>query len=70
MSQDDRTNRPSDLAISDAEVRERAYDIWERHHRPDGFEARFWLMAKRELMAERDVRARSATANEGGEGDS
>ena len=40
-------------AVSDAEIRERAYDIWERHHRPEGFEIRFWLLAKRELLAER-----------------
>lgn len=42
--------------IPDKEIRERAYDIWERHHRPEGFEMQFWLMAKRELMAERGAR--------------
>jgi hypothetical protein len=41
--------------ISDEAIRERAYDIWERHHRPEGFEMQFWLMAKRELMAEREA---------------
>lgn len=48
--------------IPDEQIRERAYDIWERHHRPDGFEMQFWLMAKRELMAEREARIEIAPA--------
>ncbi|MFC7661554.1 DUF2934 domain-containing protein [Methylorubrum suomiense] len=39
--------------ITTAEIRERAYDLWERNHRPDGFDAEFWVMAERELRAER-----------------
>ncbi|UIY45632.1 DUF2934 domain-containing protein (plasmid) [Methylobacterium radiotolerans] len=35
------------------EIRERAYDLWDRHHRPDGYELEFWFMAERELKAER-----------------
>ena len=35
-----------------AEIRERAYDLWDRNHRPDGYELEFWLMAERELKAE------------------
>ena len=35
------------------EIRERAYDLWERNHRPDGLEIEFWLAAERELKAER-----------------
>ncbi|GJE27697.1 hypothetical protein LKMONMHP_2558 [Methylobacterium organophilum] len=34
-------------------IRERAYELWERHHRPDGCEMTFWLMAERLLEAER-----------------
>lgn len=33
-------------------IRERAYELWERHHRPDGFEVELWLMAERELRTE------------------
>ena len=33
-------------------IRERAYDIWDRNHRPEGFDVEFWLMAERELRAE------------------
>lgn len=33
------------------EIRERAYDIWERNHRPEGFEVAFWIMAERELKS-------------------
>ncbi|TNC13697.1 DUF2934 domain-containing protein [Methylobacterium terricola] len=39
-----------------AAIRARAYDIWERNHRPDGFEIQFWLLAERELRAEQDGR--------------
>ncbi|MCJ2073146.1 DUF2934 domain-containing protein [Methylobacterium sp. J-030] len=34
-------------------IRERAYDLWDRNHRPAGYELEFWLMAERELKAER-----------------
>lgn len=57
MSQDHVPNCNARSALSDDQIRERAYDIWERHHRPEGFEAQFWLMAKRELMAERKSKA-------------
>ncbi len=40
-------------------IRERAYDIWDRNHRPAGFDLEFWLMAERELRAE----AATATAD-------
>ncbi|WP_018261431.1 DUF2934 domain-containing protein [Methylobacterium sp. WSM2598] len=40
--------------ITFQQIRERAYDLWERNHRPNGFEIEFWLMAERELKAERD----------------
>lgn len=43
--------------ISLEEIRERAYELWERHHRPEGFEIEFWLLAERELRAERRRRA-------------
>ena len=42
---------PAEVLSSD-EIRERAYDLWDRHHRPDGYDLQFWLMAERELRAE------------------
>ena len=39
--------------ISHDAIRERAYDLWDRNHRPEGYELEFWLMAERELKAER-----------------
>lgn len=42
--------------ISDEQIRERAYDLWDRHHRPEGYDLEFWFMAKRELKAERRAR--------------
>ncbi|MEH3117660.1 MAG: DUF2934 domain-containing protein [Methylorubrum populi] len=42
------------VEITFEQIRERAYELWERHHRPDGFEIELWLMAERELRAERE----------------
>ena len=46
------TMEPAERLTSD-EIRERAYDLWDRHHRPEGYDLQFWLMAERELKAER-----------------
>ena len=43
-------------AISFEQIRERAYELWERNHRPEGFEIEFWLLAERELRKERERR--------------
>ena len=64
MSQESSSQRHSDPIITNDQIRERAYDIWERHHRPDGFEVEFWLLAKQELMAERNSNARQETQSE------
>ncbi|SFV06232.1 Protein of unknown function [Methylobacterium sp. 174MFSha1.1] len=45
-----------------AAIRARAYDIWERNHRPDGYEIQFWLLAERELRAEQENRRDAAAA--------
>ncbi|ACL62975.1 DUF2934 domain-containing protein [Methylobacterium nodulans] len=47
--------------ISIEEIRTRAYDIWERNHCPSGFEVEFWLLAERELRAEREAKRRDAS---------
>ncbi|AWN41371.1 DUF2934 domain-containing protein [Methylobacterium durans] len=52
-------------AITFEQIRERAYEIWERNHRPAGFEIEFWLLAERELKAERE-RKRNAGGHAGG----
>jgi hypothetical protein len=41
-----------DDGITFERIRERAYDIWDRNHRPEGYDVEFWLMAERELRAE------------------
>jgi hypothetical protein len=41
-----------DDGITFERIRERAYDIWDRNHRPEGYDVEFWLMAERELKAE------------------
>jgi hypothetical protein len=52
VSQDLTADRATDPTPSNEEIRERAYDLWDRNHRPDGYELEFWLMAERELKAE------------------
>ena len=42
--------------ITFEQIRERAYELWERNHRPEGLQIEFWLIAERELRAERDRR--------------
>ena len=63
MSEDETSARDSDTEISNDQIRERAYEIWERHHRPEGFEAHFWLLAKRELLAENETSAAKKSLN-------
>lgn len=52
MSRNLSTDDEAALTPSQAEIRERAYDLWDRNHRPDSYELEFWLMAERELKAE------------------
>ncbi|WP_091718142.1 DUF2934 domain-containing protein [Methylobacterium phyllostachyos] len=47
---------PGPDAITFERIRERAYELWERNHRPEGFEIEFWLLAERELRKERERR--------------
>jgi len=44
---------PGRDVITFEQIRERAYELWERNHRPEGLEIEFWLIAERELRAER-----------------
>ncbi|MCC0807786.1 DUF2934 domain-containing protein [Methylobacterium sp. W2] len=59
---------PTDRAAGPTfdQIRRRAYELWERNHQPMGFEIEFWLMAEKELRAERD-RAAKAEATEAGD---
>jgi hypothetical protein len=52
MSQDPSSSGEAASAISHDEIRERAYDLWDRNHRPEGYELEFWLIAERELKQE------------------
>ena len=53
MSRDPCAVCAAESTISHAEIRERAYDLWDRHHRPAGYDLHFWVMAERELKAKR-----------------
>jgi len=37
---------------SEKDVMNRAYEIWERHGRPEGREDEFWVLAQQELRNE------------------
>jgi hypothetical protein len=56
MSQDPAADGEAAPLLAFEEIRERAYDLCDRNHWPDGFELEFWLMAERELTAERRAR--------------
>ena len=34
------------------QIRQRAHEIWERNHRPDGMDHEFWHQAEKELLNE------------------
>lgn len=52
----------NDAPIPIEQIRQRAYDLWDRNHRPEGQELRFWVKAERELKAERTSRDKSRKA--------
>lgn len=52
----DAINTPVPDGLTFEQIRERAYELWERNHRPEGFEIEFWLLAERELRKERERR--------------
>lgn len=37
---------------SEEQIRQRAHEIWERNHRPDGRDDEFWHQAEKELQEE------------------
>jgi len=53
LSKDPSAACPVEPTIQHKEIREHAYDLWDRHHRPAGYDLHFWVMAERELKAER-----------------
>ena len=52
-----------DAPIPIEQIRQRAYDLWDRNHRPEGQEMRFWVLAERELKAERKNRGDNRNAD-------
>lgn len=47
------------------EIRERAYELWERNHRPEGFEIEFWLLAERELRSDAGGKPLNSASRDG-----
>jgi hypothetical protein len=39
---------------TEEQIRQRAHEIWERHHRPHGREDEFWHQAEKELQEAHD----------------
>ncbi|WP_409566189.1 DUF2934 domain-containing protein [Methylobacterium sp. J-070] len=65
VSQDPPADDRAEPILSIEEIQERAYDLWDRNHRPEGYELEFWLMAERELMAERKSKLEPGAATDG-----
>jgi hypothetical protein len=61
VSSDPSADDRAEPVLSIEEIRERAYDLWDRNHRPNGCELEFWLMAERELKAERRAKLHNQT---------
>ena len=58
---------------TEAQVRQRAFQLWEERGHPEGYEAQFWLQAERELKGEDNgigasVNAPSAKSGGGSDG--
>ena len=70
MSQNPLADDRAEPVLSIDEIRERAYDLWDRNHRPDGYELEFWLMAERELTAERRARLKQEAGSASGDASS
>lgn len=57
-------DRAAEPRIPTDEIRERAYDLWDRNHRPDGYDLQFWFMAERALRAERRAKVEPGTGSD------
>lgn len=51
----------SAIVVTFEQIRERAYQLWEWSHRPEGLDIQFWLLAERKLKAA----ANRSTAEQG-----
>ncbi|NEU13150.1 DUF2934 domain-containing protein [Methylobacterium sp. BTF04] len=50
-------------------IRERAFELWDRNHRPEGLDIQFWLLAERELRTDAtggEGQAHETDAHDGG----
>jgi len=56
VSPDPSADEQAKRLLSIDQIRERAYDLWDRNHRPDGYDLQFWFMAERELKAEQQAK--------------
>jgi hypothetical protein len=62
------TDMGSGTNITEDQVRQRAFELWEKRGHPEGHEAEFWLQAERELRGEGNsggISANAASAKSG-----
>jgi hypothetical protein len=54
MVPDSREDRQMQQSTSNTydRLRQRAYELWEQHGRPEGYDKEFWSQAERELQVE------------------
>jgi hypothetical protein len=62
LSPDTSAEYPTSIALPEEAIRERAYEIYERRGRQDGFAEEDWLQAELELRAELRVRQETWSA--------
>ena len=44
------------IQITPEKIRERARELWERNHYPEGLDLELWLLAEREIRSEMEQR--------------
>lgn len=54
-------NRHDD--VTEERVRNRAFELWQKHGGEEGYESEFWLQAERELTGERAATTDSPNAD-------
>ncbi len=59
----------SAIVVTFEQIRERARELWDRNHRPEGLDIEFWLLAERELKAGATQAAAEQGSHAGSSGD-
>ncbi len=67
MIQEDHNLTPN-TNVTEDEIRQRAFALWEQRGRPEGHDAEFWTQAERELTLGANLNGTTANASSGRSG--